>query len=43
MPATLYHFSDDPNIAVFEPRLMARRPEVEEALVWAVDDEYAFT
>jgi hypothetical protein len=41
--ATLYHFSDDPNIAVFEPRLMPRRPEVEEPLVWAVDDEYAFT
>jgi hypothetical protein len=43
VPATLYHYSDDPNIAVFEPRLMPRRPEVDEAFVWAVDDAYAFT
>src|SRR5688572_18806503 len=43
MPATLYHFSDDPHIERFEPRLMGRRPEVTEALVWAVDEEYAFT
>jgi hypothetical protein len=39
----LYHFSEDPQIERFEPRLMARRPEVEEALVWAVDEEHAFT
>jgi hypothetical protein len=43
MPTALYHFSDDPHIERFEPRLIARRPEVTEALVWAVDEEYAFT
>ena len=43
MPSPLYHFSEDPGIEVFTPRLMPRRPEIADPLVWAVDDEYAFT
>jgi hypothetical protein len=33
----LYHFSEEPNIAVFVPRPPAARPEVE-PLVWAIDE-----
>ena len=33
----LYHFSEDPTIERFEPRLMEARPEGE-ALVWAIDE-----
>lgn len=36
----LFHFSDDPEIAVFEPRTPARRPEVQ-PLVWAIDEWHA--
>jgi len=36
----LYHFSEDPTIERFEPRLMKARPEVE-ALVWAIDEWHA--
>ena len=39
----LYHFSEDPDIAHFEPRLIPARPEVTERLVWVVDAEHAFT
>ena len=33
----LYHFSEDPDIGVFEPRTPPHRPEVE-ALVWTVEN-----
>ncbi|MEX2247202.1 MAG: DUF6886 family protein [Dehalococcoidia bacterium] len=36
----LYHFSEEPDIARFEPRAPLARPEVE-PLVWAVDDWHA--
>jgi hypothetical protein len=36
----LYHFSEEPDIAVFEPRPPLSRPEVE-PLVWAIDAERA--
>jgi hypothetical protein len=36
----LYHFSEDPHIAVFEPRAPTARPEVE-PLVWAIDEWHA--
>lgn len=41
--STLHHFSEQPGIERFEPRLMPERPEVGGPLVWAVDTEYAFT
>ena len=37
---TLYHFSDDPGIAVFAPRTPVHRPEVQ-PLVWAIDEWHA--
>ncbi len=39
---TLYHFSEEPGIAVFEPRAPSSRPEVE-PMVWTVDEERAWT
>jgi hypothetical protein len=36
----VYHFSEDPDIAVFEPRTPAQRPEVQ-PLVWAIDAWHA--
>ena len=36
MPA-LYHFSEEPDIAVFAPRALPARPEITEPLVWAID------
>ncbi len=33
----LYHFSEEPDIRVFEPRSPIERPEVE-PLVWAIDE-----
>ena len=33
----LYHFSEEPDIRVFEPRSPLARPEVE-PMVWAIDD-----
>jgi hypothetical protein len=36
----LYHFSEEPNIEVFEPRTMAQRPEITEPLVWAIQDDH---
>ena len=36
----LYHFSEEPDIAVFEPRAPVARPEVE-PLVWAIDAWHA--
>lgn len=33
----LFHFSEDPTIEVFEPRLMAARPEITTPLVWAIE------
>jgi hypothetical protein len=36
----LYHFSEEPDIGVFEPRPPLARPEVE-PLVWAIDDWHA--
>jgi len=38
--ATLYHFSEEPDIAVFAPRPLASQPGVE-PLVWAIDDWHA--
>jgi hypothetical protein len=40
MSSLLYHFSEEPDIAVFEPRPPRARPEVE-PLVWAVDEWHA--
>lgn len=37
----LFHFSHDPNIEVFKPRVLAHRPEVE-PLVWAIDEWHSF-
>src|SRR5947207_3071421 len=36
----LYHFSEEPDIAVFVPRSPLERPEVE-PLVWAIDEWHA--
>jgi hypothetical protein len=33
----LYHFSEEPDIGVFEPRSPLERPEIE-PLVWAIDE-----
>lgn len=38
----LYHFSEDPDIALFIPRPPEQRPEVE-PMVWTVDKERAWT
>ena len=38
----LYHFSEDPDIAVFIPRTPEHRPEIE-PMVWTVDEERAWT
>ncbi len=40
MTDTLYHFSEEANIATFVPRTIASRPELS-AAVWAIDDEHA--
>ena len=36
----LYHFSEEPGIEVFEPRLIPARPEVAEPLVWAIEESH---
>ncbi|ULL18095.1 hypothetical protein DVH26_28710 [Paenibacillus sp. H1-7] len=36
----LYHFSEDPDIALFEPRTLDYRQE-EPAMVWAIDEFHA--
>jgi len=36
----LYHFSEEPDIAIFEPRAPTARPEIE-PLVWAIDEWHA--
>lgn len=33
----LFHFSEDPTIEAFEPRLMPARPEITTPLVWAIE------
>lgn len=38
--ARLFHFSEEPGIAVFEPRAPAHRPGIEPH-VWAIDDWHA--
>lgn len=40
MPDSLYHFSEEADIASFSPRAIASRPELP-AAVWAIDDEHA--
>ena len=40
MDVKLYHFSEEPDIAVFEPRAPLARPEIE-PLVWAIDEWHA--
>ena len=40
IPERLYHFSEDPSIAQFEPRT-ATAGAAHEKLVWAVDAEHA--
>ena len=40
MERILYHFSEEPNIAAFEPRPPLARPEID-PLVWAIDAERA--
>lgn len=40
MLMTLLHFSEDPRIACFEPRLLPSRPG-EPARVWAIDEAHA--
>ncbi len=37
----LSHFSEDPTIERFVPRLIERRPEIVEPVVWAIDDWHA--
>lgn len=37
----LYHFSEDPNIAVFRPHVPKHRDDVDEPLVWAIDEWHA--
>jgi len=39
-PSELYHFSEDPNIQVFEPHI-APTSALKDPLVWAVDSEHA--
>ena len=39
-PFALWHFSEDPGLARFEPRALARNPAVP-PLVWAVDTRHA--
>lgn len=36
----LFHFSEDPTIEVFEPRLMPARPEITTPLVWAIEADH---
>lgn len=36
----LFHVSDQPDIALFQPRPAPRAPGVEDAVVWAVDEEH---
>lgn len=38
----LYHFSEEPGIPVFEPRIMPSRPEITVPLVWAIDEPHQF-
>ena len=40
MPEQLFHFSEDPSIEQFVPHVAATS-DVEESLVWAIDDEHA--
>ncbi len=40
MTGTLYHFSEEGDIATFVPRTIASGPELA-AAVWAIDDEHA--
>lgn len=39
-PVPLFHFSEDPTIEAFEPRLMPARPEITAPLVWAIDEPH---
>jgi hypothetical protein len=39
-PALVYHFSEEPSIELFQPRLPAARSDVQ-PLVWAIDEEHA--
>ncbi len=36
----LFHFSEEPDIEVFEPRLMAARPEITAPLVWGIEEAH---
>ena len=36
----LFHFSEEPDIEVFEPRLMTARPEITAPLVWGIDEAH---
>jgi len=36
----LFHFSEDPDIEVFEPRLMPARPEITAPLVWGIEEAH---
>lgn len=38
----LFHFSEDPAIETFVPRVLAQRPEIQ-PLVWAVHPDYGWT
>jgi hypothetical protein len=38
---TLLHFSEDPNLTVFHPRITAGKDDTP-AVVWAIDEQYAF-
>ena len=41
-PLTLFHFSEDPRIERFEPRISPSSPVQDRPLVWAVDGEHAW-
>ncbi|MGG1516897.1 DUF6886 family protein [Paenibacillus oryzisoli] len=38
----LYHFSEEPDIAIFHPRVKANRQDMP-PVVWAIDETHAFT
>lgn len=39
-PEVLYHFSEEPGIGEFEPRVLESRPELREPLVWAIEPSH---
>ncbi|ANE48935.1 hypothetical protein SY83_14550 [Paenibacillus swuensis] len=42
MQFNLYHFSEEPNITVFHPRVKANRQDMP-PVVWAIDEEHSYS